>query len=108
MPRIKVVGSMFRDLSTLDNEEWTLTKEREASTSYECEGFVIRQRSNEHDPRALAVFAGDTHIGFIGKTTDIYINQDKLAFPMECIVTRVDLLKKENKIEYIFFVDIEK
>ena len=55
MPRIKVVGSMFRDLSTLDNEEWVLTKEREASKSYECEGFVIRQRSNEHDPRALAV-----------------------------------------------------
>ena len=60
MSRIKVVGSMFRDLSTLDNEEWTLTKEREASKSYEC------------------------------------------------VVTRVDLLKKENKIEHIFFIDVEK
>lgn len=108
MSRIKVVGSTFRDLSTLDNEEWILTKEREASLSYEGEGVIIRQRSNEHDPKALAVFAGDTHIGFIGKATDIYINQDKLVFPMECIVTRVDLLKKENKIEHIFFIDIEK
>ena len=107
MPRIKVVGSMFRDLSTLDNEEWALTKEREASLSYEGEGVIIRQRSNEHDPRALAVFAGDTHVGFIGKTSDIYVNQNKLAFPMECVVTRVDLLKKENKIEHIFFIDVE-
>lgn len=108
MPRIKVVGSMFRDLSTLDNEEWTLTKERDASRSYECEGVIIRQRSNEFDPKALAVFAGDTHIGFIGKTTDIYINQDKLLFPMECKVTRVDLIKKETENEHIFFVDVEK
>ena len=108
MPRIKVAGSMFRDLSTLDNEEWTLTKEREASKSYECEGFVIRQRSNEHDPRALAVFAGDTHIGFIGKTTDVYQTQDKLVFPMECKVIRVDLLKKDDKIEHLFFADIDK
>lgn len=108
MPRIKVVGSMFRDLSTLDNEEWVLTKEREASLSYECEGVIIRQRSNEFDPKALAVFAGDTHIGFIGKTTDIYINQDKLLFPMECKVIRVDLLKKDNENEHIFFIDVEK
>lgn len=108
MPRIKVVGSFFRDLSTLDNEEWTLTKEREASLSYEGEGVIIRQRSNEHDPKALAVFAGDTHIGFIGKTTDVYQTQDKLVFPMECKVTRVDLLKKDDKIEHLFFADIEK
>ena len=58
--------------------------------------MIIRQRSNERDPKALAVFAGDTHIGFIGKTTDVYQTQDKLVFPMECKVTRVDLLKERR------------